>query len=253
MFLIRGITYAVMLLCATACVSTYDNSAPKVNKFKASDTHVELGMSYLRNGDRVRSLSAFSRALEINSKSAEALHGMALIHQLNAEYVLSEKSFLRALKVYTAKSKTPIHLSYARFLFERERYAESMKYFEMVSRDISYPGRSNALYMLGLAALNTGNEPRALASFEHALNLNQKNTAAALELADIKLSKKEYPHAKKYLDQYASNAKHTARSLLIGIKIERVFGNKDKEASYAIALKNMYPYSKEYLEYKKAL
>ena len=32
-----------------------------------------------------------------------------------------------------------------------------------------------------------------------------------------------------------------------------IFGNKDKEASYALALRNLHPYSQEYLEYKKAL
>jgi type IV pilus assembly protein PilF len=38
---------------------------------------------------------------------------------------------------------------------------------------------------------------------------------------------------------------------MLGIQLEKVFGNKDKEASLALILKNNFPYSKEYLEYKQ--
>jgi type IV pilus assembly protein PilF len=61
---------------------------------------------------------------------------------------------------------------------------------------------------------------------------------------------REYAQAKLYLDEYSANAKHTPRSLWLGIRLERIFGNKDKEASYALSLKNLHPYSKEYLDYK---
>ncbi|HEY7884529.1 MAG TPA: type IV pilus biogenesis/stability protein PilW, partial [Cellvibrionaceae bacterium] len=44
-------------------------------------------------------------------------------------------------------------------------------------------------------------------------------------------------------------ARPVPQVLLLGIKIERIFGNNDKEASYALMLKNLYPYSPENLEY----
>ena len=72
-------------------------------------------------------------------------------------------------------------------------------------------------------------------------------------LVELNFQKKEYAESKRFLDQYASLRNHTARSLLLGIRIERIFGNKDKEASYALLLKNRYPYSKEYLEYKQTM
>jgi len=43
----------------------------------------------------------------------------------------------------------------------------------------------------------------------------------------------------------------SAEALWLGIQLERVFNNQDAEASWAIQLKNNYPYSKEYLEYQK--
>ncbi len=246
---LSGILFSVFL--ATACVSTIDTSGPKIDKRKALEANVKLGMSYLQNGDRDRALRAFTKAQELDIKSGEAMQGLALVHQLNGETELAEEKFLKALKLRADFSRSSIELSYARFLYEYKRYAEAINYLEKASNDISYPNRGMALYVLGLSALETGDIVRAKGSFEHALNLNSRNAAAALELADIYFSEKDYASAKRYLDQYAKNSRQNARSLLLGIKIERVFGNKDKEASYALALKNLHPYSKEYLEYKQ--
>ena len=74
---------------------------------------------------------------------------------------------------------------------------------------------------------------------------------AAIELAELYFEDRVYPDAKKYLDIFGANSRQSARSLWLGIRLERIFGNKDKEASYALALKNLHPYSKEYLEYKR--
>ena len=69
----------------------------------------------------------------------------------------------------------------------------------------------------------------------------------------MSFDEKDYTSAKQYFDQFAKIAKPSARSLWLGIRIERIFGNQDKEASYAVALKGMFPYSKEYLAYKESL
>ena len=72
------------------------------------------------------------------------------------------------------------------------------------------------------------------------------------------VSSKAYPASKDYFDRYAKLVKESgqpqsARSLWLGIRLERVFGNKDAEASLALQLKNNHPYSPEYLEYQNSL
>ena len=64
---------------------------------------------------------------------------------------------------------------------------------------------------------------------------------------------KNYATSKAYLDRYIAMVDRTSRSLWLSIRIERIFGNKDKEASDILALKNLHPYSQEYLAYKKQL
>lgn len=248
----KSIVFAAMLvaLCATGCVTTMDKPRAKVDKQQVVEANVKLGMAYLERDNREGAIRAFGKALEADHRSAEANQGMALVYQLNGEYERAENSFQKALKSRSDFSKSGIYFSYGRFLFEREEYTKAFKYFEMSGDDIQYLRRSEALYYLGLTSLELNNKVRAVGAFERALGLNRRYGDPALELAVLSFEERDYSQAKKYLDRFAKNSRHTPRSLWLGIRIERIFGNKDKEASYALALKNLHPYSQEYLDYK---
>lgn len=245
------LVYGFMAVLMSACVTTMDKPERKVDMQKALEANVKLGMTYLQQRQRDDALRAFTKALSIDKKSAEAHQGMALVHQVNGEFELAEKSFLKALKSRSDFSYSGIQFAYGRFLMERDRCAEAIPYFEKVSKDFTYLRRANALFSLGRCAEKLGDSDRATASYEYALNLNERFAPAALELAHRRFDEKDYSKAKQYLDQHGKNSRQSARSLWLGIRLERIFGNEDKEASYALALKNLHPYSQEYLEYKK--
>lgn len=245
--------FIISLLGLVSCVTTRSDGKGNIDKAKALEAHITLGMTYLQKNNRDGALNAFSRANKLDPKSAEAYQGLALVHQLNGERKLAEENFKKALRGRADFSMSGVGVSYGKFLLEDGRYDEALHFFQEASEDITFPSRANALYLIGMSALRTGDKTRAAGAFEHALNLNDKHAAASIELAEMRFAEGEFASSKKYLDQFTANTKPTARSLLLGIKIERIFGNKDNEASNALALKNMYPYSKEYLEYKTML
>ena len=250
---ITTIVLCILFTLSSSCVTTVPNSGKKIDHKKALESNLRLGMTYLQNGDRDNAIRSFSKALEIDKRSAEAYQGMALVHNLNGETDLAEENFKKALRGKVSFTKSPIEFSYGLFLSELDRCDEALGYFDKAAKDIQYTGRANALVALGLCAAKTGDRTRAKASYEHALNLNKRLPRASIELAEMAYSERDYSNAKKHLDQFAANTKQTPRSLWLGIRLERIFGNKDKEASYALALKNLYPYSKEYLEYKNLI
>lgn len=242
---------SLVAVLVSGCVSSIDQSGAKVDKQQALEAHVRLGMSYLQKRDRDRALRAFNEAQKLDSRSAEAMQGIALVHQLNGEVDQADEKFKKALKLKPAFERSNIEMSYAQFLYDNGRCSDALPFLKKARSDISYPNRTRALYMLGLCLKNDGDQLAAKGAFDHALNLNSRYAAAAIELSELALEAREYSEAKQYLDIYYANARQrNARSLLLGIRIERIFGNKDKEASYALALKNLHPYSQEYLEYK---
>lgn len=236
----------------TGCIQT---SGPplkrKVDKSKTLETYITLGNAYLQQGDRDLSRRNFEKALEIDKKSPEAHNGMGLFYQLTGETALAEKSYKKALS--ESKDYTAARVNYGIFLYRQQRYKEAWSAFELAATDLTYDRRALALTYVGQAAGKLGKTERARSAFEHSLSINPQLPLPMIELALMSFEDQDYATAKRYLDRYNDNAKASPKSLWLGIRIERIFGNKDREASYALALKNLHPYSREYLEYKTLL
>lgn len=242
---------SMILLALQGCVTTMESGTAKVDTDKALEANIKLGMTYLQQNKREGALRSFTKALELDKKSAEAYLGMALIHQLNGEIREAEVNFKKALRNRIDFSQASIEFSYGRFLFEHSRFGDALSQFESAASDFTYPGRSEALMNVGRCALKLDDKVRAKAAFRHSLNLDTRMAQSALELAELSFDERDYTATKKYLNQFSDATRQVPRSLWLGIRIERIFGNKDKEASYVLALKNLYPYSQEYLDYKR--
>ena len=238
-------------LLLAGCVATGTTKESKVDPKKAMATRLELGMKYLDSGNRDQALRQFVEVLEHDKKNAKALQGLALVHQLNGEPDDAESAFKKSIKYSDDKNISSARYTYGVFLTRNERCPEAQIQFEEVAKDISFPQRASALYFVGRCALEQNNLVRAKGAFKHALNLRSNISAPMLELAEMAFKEQDYATSKRYLDRFNQSGEASARSLWLGIRIERIFGNKDKEASQSMALKNLFGYSREYLEYQQ--
>lgn len=223
----------------------------QVDKAKSLDLHIKLAQGYVSKGNRESARLHLGKAFEIDKKSPEATQVLALLYQLEGEPVLAEKTFLKALKL--KPDFTDAHNNYGKYLFTDKRYEEALAQFESAAADLGYDGRAEALVNVGRTSLQLGHNKRAKAAFEHAIVLNRELGAAYIELAEMCLQEREYADSKQYLDKFMTLSQVSPRALLLGIRLERVFDNKDKEASYLLMLKNKFPYSREYLEYRDTM
>jgi type IV pilus assembly protein PilF len=244
---------AVVLLAG--CVSENKNGSGKANrhvdKAKSLELHVQLAQGYIEKGNRESARHHLRKAADIDKNSPEAMEALARLYQLEGEPVLAEETFKKAIK--RKKNFTLANNNYGVFLFGLKRYEEALVQFELAASDLDYNGRASALVNVGRTALLLGKNERAKAAFEHAAVLDKGIADPHIELADMSFQRQEYADAKKHLDRYQALGQQSARALLLGIRLERIFGNKDKEASYLLVLKNRFPYSKEYLEYKQTM
>jgi len=239
----------LLTLVLGGCVTT-GPGGKEVDLDKARKTHVQLGLRYLQSGDnREAARHHFQEALKLGKRDPEAHHGLALLYQVDGELDVAEEHFKKALRYDSAFSMARVN--YGVFLYQQERYRDAREQFQVASEDLTYNRRSYALANLGRAELRLGDADAAEQAFQRSLALSPNLPVALLELAELKFADKNYEQAKHYLDRFSERNRQVPQSLWLGIRIEKIFGNRDKERSYALALKNLFPYSEESLKYKK--
>ena len=71
--------------------------------------------------------------------------------------------------------------------------------------------------------------------------MNSRLAPALIQMADLSFRAERYLSARGYFQRYSEVAKHTAKTLWLGIRIERQLGDRDAESSYRLLLEKNYP------------
>ncbi len=223
---------------------------------KALEAYTQLGLQYLRAGDLVSAKDALQRAQEIRDDNAGTDNALALVFQVEQEYTLAEKHFKRAVSLEPQTAS--YHNNYGAFLYARGRYGEACTELERATEDPFYSQRAQAFENLGRCFRIIERPDAAQHAFERALRLSANRPVALLELADIHLQARQIPEAQQYFDQFsrlidARQVEHSAQSLWLGIQLSRQGGSNTRGATFALLLKNLFPQSAEYANYKESL
>jgi type IV pilus assembly protein PilF len=243
---------ALLLLAASllaGCVSTGNVDPMKTNEGRdeARSAYVQLGIGYLQQGQTERAKVPLKKALELDSSDADAHAALALVFQIEMEPKLADEHFRKALSV--RRDDARLLNNYGSFLFEQQRYAEAMERYTQASQDSLYPERSRVFENLGLTALQLKQREQAKAYFERSLRLNSRQPRALMEMAQLSYEDKHYVPARGYYESYLALAPQDARSLLLGVRLAKIFEERDIAASLGLQLKRLYPGTPEYKQY----
>ncbi|WP_422911458.1 type IV pilus biogenesis/stability protein PilW [Pseudomonas sp. MAC6] len=243
---------ALLLLAASllaGCVSTGNVDPMKTDKGReeARDAYVQLGIGYLQQGETERAKVPLKKALELDSSNADAHAALALVFQIEMEPKLADEHFRKAIS--QRRDDARLLNNYGSFLFEQKRYQEAMERYTQAAQDNLYPERSRIFENLGLTALQLQQREQAKAYFERSLRLNSRQPRALMEMALLSFDDRQYVPARGYYESYLLLAPHDARSLLLGVRLAKVFEERDNAASLGLQLKRLYPGTPEYQQY----
>ena len=238
----------IVFALLTGCVTTGKVNPMDTSKGRdeARQAYVQLGLGYLQEGSTERAKIPLKKALELNGSDADANAALALVFQAEMEPELAEQHFRKALN---ARSDARILNNYGSFLYEQKRYKEAYELFEKAAADTLYPERSRVFENLGMTAAALGQREVARQHLEKALRLNRQQPRALLEMAEMSYQDMQYVPAKEYFDRFTQLSEQTARSLLLGTRLAKVYEDKNKAASYGLQLKRLYPGTPEYQQY----
>ena len=241
-------------LLMSGCVSTTTGGfAAKASPEEALEKRVALAREYIGKGlweDAKRNLKM---AQKIDGENSDVYEALALVYQSTGEYELAEESFKKAIRMDSGLSRARNNYAafLAAYLYSRGEFAAAVKQLEVVVEDALYPARPRAFTNLGLARLKVDDIAGAEEAFERAVAMERLNSFALLELAHLRFNAGDWARAKYYHDTYKLSVRQqSARALWLGIRIARQLDDRDAEASYGLALSNLYPQSEEYRAYK---
>jgi type IV pilus assembly protein PilF len=204
--------------------------------------HSDLGAAYLQQGKYEIALSEFNEAIQIDPSYALAYNGLGLVYAALGEDAKADASYKKAIQLQPRSSES--HNNYGSFLCSRKRYDESIKHFLEAVKNPLYGTPNLAYANAGICSVRKNDIKNAEVYLNKALQIEPLTHSAATQLAEIQFNRGDIATAKQTL-RNALVAKPSAETLWLGVKIERVLGDKDNVSSYALQLRQQYPNSEQ--------
>lgn len=244
----------VLLLAITGglqgCVTVPAEGSPtKKDIQEAVQDRVAAGLKYIQRGEPSSARRHISRALELDDDSAVAHNAMALLYRYERDPEQEEKHYRQALRADGGYA--PAHNNYGILLYSDGRHEEAKDHFMAAANNSAYESRGLAWGNLGQVYQAMGQPDEARQAFIKSVRLNPNQDMAHLRLAELYFKEGNYRLANNYYQQYVKRAgRQSARGLWLGIRLAAHFGNSDKQSSYELALKQLYPGSREYEKWR---
>lgn len=221
------------------CQSTPVEDKGKADAGQVAEINTKLGFQYIQQGEYETALKKLEKALEADPRYVDAHNAMGLLRGTLGQNDDAERSFRRALSLDPENSSALNN--YGQFLCRQGDYATGQAQFLKAIENPLYRRPAVAYSNAGSCAVDAGDLDTAETHFRAALELEPRLTPALIQMADISLRKERHLPARAYLQRYLEGARHTARSLWLGIQVERELGDKDALASYELQLEKGFP------------
>jgi type IV pilus assembly protein PilF len=226
-------------LCLGGCFSTGTSGrSPK----DAAEFNMQLGVSYLRQGDLRQAQSKLEKAIEQNPGLATAHSALALVYERLGDLAGAEKHYRRAASL---GPEDPDNLNaLAIFLCsQRQKPEEAMGYFQ---RALAIPltrkdyNRAMMFANAGICA-KRNDLARAEEYLRQALSLDPGYDEALLQLADVAYSRGNYLQSRAFIERYLGAAPASASILWLGYRVEHALGAGEPARRYGERLRAEFP------------
>jgi type IV pilus assembly protein PilF len=205
--------------------------------------HTELAAGYYEYGNMAIALEEVREALKAQSDYGPAHNVAGLVYAELKQDKLAHESFQQALRIDPLDSDA--NNNYGRFLCERKRVDEAIRYFTAALRNPLYRTPERSYVNAGVCLRRRGDLAQAEDYFLKALTLQAAQPQALYQLADMAYSRRAYPQAKQYLMRLERVSPANPELLWLAVRIERKLGDQLAAASYGTQLTRNFPQSKE--------
>jgi type IV pilus assembly protein PilF len=235
---------SLLLVAALLLAGCATNKTDAENPSRAEASakiHTELAESYYERGQIGIALDELRHVFQIVPDYPPAYSVRGLIHMALREDKEAEEDFLHSLRLDNSDSDS--HNNYGWFLCERGRENEGIKQFLIALKNSSYGTPEKAYLNAGTCARKIGETKDAEDFLQKALVLNPDLAQARISLAELEFAQGDFAGARDNFTRYAEGQPDnlSAANLWMGVRIERIMGDKRAEGNYAQQLLKRFP------------
>jgi type IV pilus assembly protein PilF len=238
--------YFCLLLAAlvmTGCALQPNSSSGDSEARHRAKLRTELGSGYFSQGKMEIALQEFNEAARIDGSYAPAYLGLALVRAALGQDEMAEANFKKTLQLDPESSEA--HNNYGTFLCSRGHFDESIIEFKEALKNPLYATPELAYLNAGVCSLKKNDTSNAEIYLNKALKLRPSLRQASFELANLYFERGDMLQARTHLGRAMRDIDAPPEMLWLGVRIERVLGDKDAEASYSLLLRHKYPDSEQ--------
>lgn len=247
-----GLLVAMTLALVLGGCSSNTVKTDGVDVRKAAAANAELGLRYMIQGNNEVAMTKLKRALEFDDTYGPAHHYIAELYRRLGRNADAEDHYEYAIR-YSEKEDSLLYNNYGAFLCGQNQFSDGERQFRKVLDNPVYPRRDQVYENMGLCMMRKPDLKKAEEYLRKALQLNSRLPGSLLAMAKVSFEEKNYMSARAYLQRFQSEAKQTPESLWLGVRVERILGDKDALASYGVALKGRFPDAPETKLYLESL
>jgi type IV pilus assembly protein PilF len=238
---------SILVLVLAGCAGSPEYK--KIDTAKAAEANATLGVRYMQQGNYELAMKKLKKSISFDDEYGPAHHYIAELYRRLEKYEKADEHYRDALRY--SDEDYALYNNYGVFLCGQDRYEEGEAQLLKVLGDPVYPHKEQVYENLGICAERKSNLERAEEYLRSALRMNPRQSKSLLAMARISFTQGKYLSTRAYLQRFLEVARHTAESLWLGIRAERLLGDNNAVASYGLMLKSNFPDSDEaklYLE-----
>ncbi|MFT4057966.1 MAG: type IV pilus biogenesis/stability protein PilW [Legionella sp.] len=238
----RYLVFIIAYLLVQACVhneQTEKHNLKKPDLSKAAAYNVQLGLGYLKQGDRPRAKKKLLTALEQEPKSPDVNSAMAYYFERTNEAERAEKYYLKALAL--ASNAGAQSNNYGAFLCRQGDYKKAEYYFLNAANNMHYVHTAGAYENAGLCALSVSQSEKAKLYFIKALNQDPTRKVSLDELVKLDIKAGNYSEAYALLRKHSDLVLNDRTLLSLAKDVAEKVGQHDVAVEYDNNLKKIDP------------
>jgi type IV pilus assembly protein PilF len=231
----------VALLALTGCVSSDGSKQIKQEdpKIAAAKLNIQLGTTYLQQGNFVLAREKLERSLKQNPKDPDVHTSLGLLYDRTGDAKLADKHFKEALRL--APDKPDLINNYAIYLCKNGRVDEGVEKFVTIAANKFYPTPEVALTNAGVCLRTAKRLDDAEQKLIGAIRARPNYSEATVQLASLAVEKGDLAQAKKVVDTYLNAFRPSPDVLFAAVGVARASKDRMNEEKYSRALRLDFP------------